>query len=79
MDEVEEYVGLFFFEYYLLKFCLSIKGMSFDDRSTNINEEIIQENTPLIASTEQYYRRIRTTAFIVIHILFMVKRNLNSK
>jgi hypothetical protein len=75
MDEVEEYVGLFFFVYYLLKFGFPIKGMSFDDRSTNINEEIIQENTPLIASTEQYYRRIRTTAFIVIHILFMVKRN----
>jgi hypothetical protein len=69
----------FCFGYYLLKFCFSIKGMSFDDRSTNINEEIIQENTPLIASTEQYYRRIRTTSFIVIHILFMVKRNLNSK
>jgi hypothetical protein len=47
--------------------------MTFDDRSMNVNDDIIQETTPLIANTDQHYRRIRTTAFIVIHILFVVK------
>ena len=49
-----------------------IKGMTFDDRSMNVNDDVIQENTPLITNTEQHYRRIRTTAFIVIHILLVV-------
>lgn len=53
--------------------------MSFDDRPMHINEENAHENAPLIANTEQSYRRIRTTAFIVIHILFVVKRNLYEK
>ncbi|CAF1088274.1 unnamed protein product [Adineta steineri] len=47
-------------------------GMSFDDRLININEDVIQEDIPLIATTEQQYRRIRTTAFIIIHILFVI-------
>lgn len=48
--------------------------MTFDDRSMNVNDDIIQENTPLIANTERSYRRIRTTAFIVIHILLVVQK-----
>lgn len=47
-------------------------GMSFDDRFTNVNDEIAGENIPLIATTEQPYRVIRTTAFIVLHIILVI-------
>lgn len=50
------------------------QGMSFDDRFTNVNDEIAGENIPLIATTEQPYRVIRTTAFIVLHIILVVSR-----
>jgi hypothetical protein len=53
--------------------------MTFDDRSMNVNDDIIQETTPLIANTDQHYRRIRTTAFIVIHILLVVKKKFELK
>lgn len=46
--------------------------MSFDDRTCIINDEALHDDTPLIVNTEQPYRPIRTTAFIVVHILFMV-------
>jgi hypothetical protein len=46
--------------------------MSFEDRLINANDELIQENTPLIINTEEPYRRIKTTTFIIIHILFVV-------
>ncbi|CAF3304157.1 unnamed protein product [Rotaria socialis] len=44
-------------------------GISFDDRSFTGADEVTQENTPLIDSIDQPYRPIRTTGFIVIHIL----------
>ncbi|CAF1059375.1 unnamed protein product [Adineta ricciae] len=44
-------------------------GMIFEDRSINVNEDTTQDNLPLIVRREQTYRRIPTTAFIVIHIL----------
>jgi hypothetical protein len=47
--------------------------MSFDDRSVIINDDIIHDNTPLILNTQQEYRPIRTTIFILIHILSVVK------
>jgi len=50
--------------------------MSFDDRSLNANDEIVHENTPLIVVSERQYRRIRTTIFIIIHILFVVKKEI---
>jgi len=56
--------------------------MSFDDRSINATDEVIHENTPLIATTERQYRRIGTTIFIIFHIFLVVKknkRNLNYK
>ena len=46
--------------------------MSFDDRLGIINDEIMQDDTPLIVNIEQPYRPIRTTAVIVFHILFTV-------
>ena len=53
-------------------FSSAYQGMSFDDRFTNVNDETSGENIPLIAATEQPYRAVRTTGFIVIHILFVV-------
>ncbi|CAF4830670.1 unnamed protein product [Rotaria sp. Silwood1] len=47
-------------------------AMSFEDRLIHANDEIITENTPLIIGIEQYYRPIRTTAFIIIHILLAI-------
>ncbi len=46
--------------------------MSFDDRLLHINDE----NTPLIINTEQPYKPIRTTIFIILHILFMVEKKI---
>jgi hypothetical protein len=46
--------------------------MSFDDRLVIINDDIIHDNTPLILNTQQEYRPIRTTIFILIHILSVV-------
>ena len=48
--------------------------MSFDDRVLPGPDDGAHENTPLIVTTEQPYRRIRTTAFIVIHMLVAVSR-----
>jgi hypothetical protein len=48
--------------------------MSFEDRLLSGPDDGTQENTPLIVTTEQPYRRIRTTAFIVIQILLTVSR-----
>jgi hypothetical protein len=48
--------------------------MSFDDRSINVNDEIIHDNVPLISTSERQYRRIGTTIFIIIHILSLVKK-----
>lgn len=48
--------------------------MSFDDRSINATDEVIHENTPLIATTERQYRRIGTTIFIIFHIFLVVKK-----
>ncbi|CAF2872012.1 unnamed protein product [Rotaria sp. Silwood2] len=47
-------------------------AMSFEDRSMHAHDEIITENTPLIIGIEQHYRPIRTTTFIVIHILLVI-------
>ncbi|CAF0894608.1 unnamed protein product [Rotaria sordida] len=47
-------------------------AMSFEDRSIHINDEIITENTPLIMGIEKHYRPIRTTTFIIIHILLVI-------
>ncbi len=49
------------------------QGMSFDDRVSLINDEITHDRTPLILNTQQQYRPIRTTIFIIFHILFMVR------
>lgn len=55
-----------------------MKGISFDDRSITAADERTQENTPLIDSLEQPYRPIRTTGFIVLHILFTVDQQQES-
>ncbi|UJR25723.1 hypothetical protein I4U23_007075 [Adineta vaga] len=47
-------------------------GMSFEDRLMNINDDVTNDTLPLIVRTEQPYRRIPTTIFIVIHILFTI-------
>jgi hypothetical protein len=53
--------------------------MSFDDRSINATDEVIHENTPLIATTERQYRRIGTTIFIIFHIFLVVKKQMKFK
>ena len=47
--------------------------MSFDDRSLPVADEEGHESAPLIDYPEQSYRPIRTTGFIVLHILLTVK------
>ncbi|CAF3721474.1 unnamed protein product [Adineta steineri] len=50
----------------------SNSGISFDDRSFAAADEGAHENTPLIDSLEQPYRPIRTTGFIVLHLLLTI-------
>ncbi|CAF1401479.1 unnamed protein product [Adineta ricciae] len=46
--------------------------MSFDDRSFTGADETTRENTPLIDHLEQPYRPIKTTGFIILHILLTI-------
>ncbi|CAF1372631.1 unnamed protein product [Adineta ricciae] len=46
--------------------------MSFDDRSFTGADETTRENTPLIDHLEPPYRPIKTTGFIILHILLTI-------
>lgn len=54
------------------------KGISFDDRSFHGADDGLNENTPLIDTQEQPYRPIRTTGFIIFHIILTVTSGIPS-
>lgn len=51
--------------------------MSFEDRAIiTTTDTIVSEDVPLIIGAELNYRPLRTTYFIIIHILLVVNINM---